>query len=115
MSDQLATAEDWAGMTFEPMGESRFDMTKEMGKAHEPAFIKCFGLEILKRDDVELTKMISESDDPNVLLDLHDSLGGLADYYEDGLECVKGAQARLMVAMTRWAVQEGIDTDGGAS
>ena len=102
-------------MTFEPVGESSFNMTHEMGKAHERAIVKYFGLKILEKNDVELTAMFSSVDDANVMLGFYENLGELADYYKAGLKCAKGAQARLMVVLTRFAEQEGLDLDGGVS
>ena len=116
MTDQIATAKDWATTTFEPLmddSEFEFNMTNEMEKAQSRAIVKCFALKILRTSDVQLTEMVSSAENPNVMIDFFGNLEELEDYYKNGIECVKGAHTRLLVAMTRFAEQEGIDLDEG--
>ena len=118
MTEEIATAKEWAAMTFEPViddSESKFNMPDEMKDAQKRAMIKGCGLTILRRSDEGLTEMVASSGDPDVLMDLYDSLGQLVDYYRNGIECAEAARARLMVAMTRFCEREGVDLNGSAS
>jgi len=118
MTDEIATAKEWAAMTFKPViddSESKFNMPDEMEEAQKRAMFKGCGLTILRRSDEGLTEMVADAGDPDVLMDLYDSLVQLEDYYKAGSECARTARLRLMVAMTRFVEQEGIDLNGGAS
>ncbi len=118
MTDQIATAKDWAAMTFQPVivdSESEFNMPDEMEEAQKRAIVKGCGLTLLRRNDDELTEMVADAGDPDVMMDLYDSLGLLVEYYRNGVECAEAARARLMVAMTRFCEREGVDLNGGAS
>ncbi len=118
MTDQIATTKDWAALTFTPViddSASEFNIPDEMEEAHKRAIVKGCGLALLRRSDEGLTEMVADAGDPDVVMNLYDSLGQLVDYYRNGIECAEAAKARLMVAMTRFCEREGVNLDGGAS
>jgi hypothetical protein len=56
-------------------------------------------LEILKRDDKELTAMVAA--DAEAFLKLSEEIGESLGYYSAVLEALKSTEARLMIALAR--------------
>ncbi|MFC4310756.1 hypothetical protein ACFPN2_16805 [Steroidobacter flavus] len=102
--EQLATPEQWAAMTFEPV-------TIDPGK-FGPAWEQARGsmartaIALLRFDDRELTGHFSEHEEPLLeAMDLHAGLQAELDYLKTHMEALEMAATRVLCAASRLSLR----------
>lgn len=99
-SEQLATPEQWAAMTFAPV---LIDPIK-FGTAWEQArgSMARAAIELLRLDDQDLTKHFTEQDEPLLeAMETYSSLQDELDYLRTHLEALEMAATRMLCVASR--------------
>ena len=101
-TDRIATAQDYAGQSFEAVTNGPFDEKAWREKAADFMALERIVIAVMRMDDKELTAKVGESEESaDSFLEMYDSLETLRQYYKSGIEVAESARARIMVALSR--------------
>ena len=101
-ADRIATAQDYAALSFGPATDRPFDEKAWREKAADFVALERIVIAVMRMDDKELTAKVGESEESaDAFLEMYDSCETLRQYYKSGIEVVESARARIIVALSR--------------
>ena len=99
-SEQLATPQQWAAMTFAPVviDPAKFGTAWEQTRGS----VARTAIELLSLDDQELTRRFTEQDEPLLeAMETHTSLQDELDYLRTHIEALEMAATRMLCVASR--------------
>ena len=101
-ADRIATAQDYAALSFGPATDRPFDEKSWRAKAADFVALERCVIAVMRMDDKELSTKVAKSEESaDSFLEMYDTFETLRQYYKSGIEVVESARARIMVALSR--------------